>query len=190
MKVINYAKFDAKGIDVHAAAARIKLLALDVDGVLTDGGIGYGPGGAGEIKFFSVRDGSGVTMLHRADFLVGIISGRQSIANATRAAELKMDFLVEKSWNKLQSLKNIAEENHLELDECLFVGDDFIDGETLANCGIGVAVADAAPELLIKAADMQTEAAGGRGAVREIAEWLLKEQGKWEAALDHYRLPR
>ena len=188
MITLNDQKFRTDGVTLEDAARKIKLIALDVDGVLTDGRIGYSDT-ADEIKFFYVRDGSGVTMLHRAGILVGIISGRISKANQTRAAELKMDFLVEKCWNKAEALQGIAAERGLSPAECLFIGDDMIDASALQAAGIGVAVGDASPEAL-PAADLQTAAPGGRGAVREVAEWLLKLQDKWEMQLEHYRIPK
>ncbi len=188
MRLINTAKLTQRGCNLDEAANKIRLIALDVDGVLTDGSIGYTGNSGEEIKFFNVRDGSGITMLRRAGIIVGIISGRRSLANATRAAELKLDFLVEKCWKKGDGLQEVAAKFNLSLDECLFVGDDFIDAAALSMCGLGVAVGDAAPQIL-KVADLQTEANGGRGAVREVAEWLLQQQGKWQAALEHYHLP-
>ena len=185
MKLLSDRKFALRKTTPEEAAKRIRLVALDVDGVLTDGRIGYGCGSEHEIKFFDVKDGSGVTMLRRAGIQVGIISGRKSVTNARRAQELKMDFLVEQCWNKLEGLEQIAAERGFALDECLFMGDDLIDGETLAGAGIGVAVADAMQEVL-SAADFQTAAGGGRGAVREVANWLLQAQGKWPAAVAHY----
>ena len=186
MKLLSALKFERRQVTPEAAAERIRLVALDVDGVLTDGRIGYGCGSEHEIKFFDVKDGSGVTMLRRAGVQVGIISGRKSVTNARRAQELKMDFLVEQCWNKLEGLEQVAAERTLSLEECLYIGDDLIDGETLAGAGVGVAVADAMPEVL-SAADFQTEAPGGRGAVREVANWLLRLQGKWPAAVRHYQ---
>ena len=179
MKTLSLKKFEKAGCTVEEAARRIKLVALDVDGALTNGLIGY-TGTPDEIKFFHVRDGSGITMLRRTGLVVGVISGRRSKANQFRAAELKLDFLVEECWNKALSLST---------GECLFLGDDMIDGHALATAGIGVAVGDASPEVL-PAADLQTEAFGGHGAVRETAEWLMKLQGTWESQLLHYRIPR
>ena len=178
MKTLSLKKFEKAGCTVEEAARRIKLVALDVDGVLTNGLIGY-TGTPDEIKFFHVRDGSGITMLRRTGLVVGVISGRRSKANQFRAAELKLDFLVEECWNKALSLENIASERGLSTGEC----------HALATAGIGVAVGDASPEVL-PAADLQTEAFGGHGAVRETAEWLMKLQGTWESQLLHYRIPR
>ncbi len=188
MKTLCDKKFLAANTTAEDAAKKIKLIALDVDGVLTDGRIGY-TGTPDEIKFFYVRDGSGITMLHRAGILVGIISGRVSKANQTRAAELKMDFLVEKCWNKAEALQQIATEKGVDVSECLFIGDDLIDGYALQVAGIGVAVGDASPEVL-PAADLQTDAFGGHGAIRETAEWLLKLQDKWDMQLEHYHIPK
>ncbi len=187
MKTLSTLKFQKAGESPEDAARRIRLVAMDIDGVLTDGRIGY-TGTPDEIKFFHVRDGSGITMLRRAGILVGAISGRRSRANQTRAAELKLDFLVEECWNKTQSLYHVAQERNLSLAQCLFVGDDLIDGWAMSAAAVGIAVGDASPEVL-PAADLQTDAPGGQGAIRETAEWLLKLQGRWEEQLQHYHIP-
>ena len=187
MKILSLKKFQKGGLSLEEAARKIRLVALDIDGVLTDGRIGY-TGTPDEIKFFHVRDGSGITMLRRTGLLVGAISGRRSKANQTRAAELKLDFLVEECWNEYQSLAHIAQEHGLTLQECLFLGDDLIDGHALAGAGVGVAVGDAA-EAVLPAADLQTQAFGGQGALRETAEWLMKLQGTWDSQLRHYHIP-
>jgi len=169
------------------AARRIRLVAMDVDGTLTDGGITYGCGSTEEIKTFNVRDGSGIKMMMREGLKVGIITGRASAANRTRAKELGLDFVMQSQLKKPDALRQLAAECGVSLDECAFVGDDLIDGAVCRLCAIGVAVGDAVPELL-ECADVQTEALGGRGAVREFAEWLLKAQGRWEHAKQHYGL--
>lgn len=169
-----------------SAVAAIRAVILDVDGVLTDGRIGYGGGSADEIKFFDVKDGHGIKLLLRAGLQVGILSGRVSKANATRAAELGLSFLVEGAKDKLAAFSTLLAERNLSAAECLYVGDDLIDLPVMRRCGLAAAVADAVPEVKAAAAWV-TQAPGGRGAVREIADRLLKAQQKWDALVQRYR---
>lgn len=171
-------------MDLRKKALEIKAIVLDVDGVLTDGLIGYG-GAPGELKFFHVRDGHGVKLARRAGLKVGVLSGRSSQANKTRTAELELDFLYEGMKDKLKGFKLLLEENGLSAKDCLYMGDDLVDAPPMKLCGVAVAVADAVPEL-DAVADFRTKAPGGRGAVRETIEWLLKEQGKWESLTQKY----
>jgi len=166
-------------------ALEIKAIVLDIDGVLTDGRIGYGAGSEDEIKFFDVRDGHGLKLASRAGVQVGILSGRRSKANKTRAAELGMDFLYEGMKDKLEGFKLLLKERGLSAKDCLYVGDDLVDMPPMREAGVAVAVADAVKELDL-VADFRTKAPGGRGAVRETVEWLLKEQGKWDSVVRKY----
>lgn len=163
---------------------KITTVVLDVDGVLTDGRIGYRDNGD-EIKFFHVRDGHGLKLAQRAGLKVGILSGRKSKANATRAAELKMDFLYEDCKDKDAGFTRLLEEQQLLPEQCMYIGDDVVDARPMARCGLAVAVGDAVPELNA-VADLRTKAEGGRGAVREAVEFLLKEQGKWSKLMERY----
>lgn len=166
-------------------AKRIRAVALDIDGVLTDGRIGYGSG-AGEIKFFDVKDGLGIKLLQRAGIKVGVLSGRSSQANRTRIAELGLDFAIEGSHDKGSALEELAAQLGGETSEILFVGDDLVDLPAMRRAGVAVAVGDATAEAR-QAADLTTQRPGGRGAVREAAEWLLREQGRWDDIVTHYR---
>ena len=150
----------------------IKAIVLDVDGVLTDGRIGYGCGSPREIKFFDVRDGQGIRLAMRAGLLVGILSGRKSQANRTRAKELGLSFLYEGCLDKLSGWETLLAEQGLEPSECMYIGDDVVDMPPMRRAGFPVAVADAAPEL-DSVAVFRTEHSGGRGAVREAIEILL-----------------
>jgi len=170
---------------LSARTSRIRAVALDIDGVLTDGRIGYG-GGEGEIKFFDVKDGLGIKLLQRAGLRVGVISGRASQANRSRVAELGLDFAIEGCRDKGAAIGELAAELGLETGEILFVGDDLVDLPAMCRAGVAVAVADAVAEVR-QDADFTTRNGGGRGAVRETAEWLLREQGKWDDILLHYR---
>ncbi len=168
------------------AADQIRAVILDVDGVLTDGRIGYGDG-PDEIKFFDVRDGLGVRLLQAAGLRVGLLSGRASPANRRRAAELRLDGVVEGESDKLTGLTRLVEQFGVAPAECCFVGDDLIDVPVLRRVGLAVAVADAAAEVR-RAAHWVTERPGGRGAVREVAERLLKEAGRWQEVSQRYEL--
>jgi len=165
-------------------ARRIRAVILDVDGVLTDGRIGYGPS-AEEIKFFNVKDGLATRLLQQAGLRVGLLSGRQSAANRRRAEELGLDFVYEGREDKLSAFRQVLADHGLRPDECLYVGDDLADIPVLRQAGVGVAVADAAPEVK-EHADWTTSAPGGQGAVREAVVWLLREQGKWDDTVRRY----
>ncbi len=171
-------------MDLTEKAKKIKVVILDVDGVLTDGLVGY-DGSGQEVKFFNVKDGHAIKLLSRAGFKVGILSGRASRANETRAAELGLDFLCQNEKVKADAFNRLIQELDVEPDECLYMGDDLVDIPVFRLCGIGVAVADSTQEAL-DAADFATTADGGRGAVREVAVWLLKAQGKWEGVTNRY----
>ena len=164
---------------------RIKLFLCDVDGVLTDGSVFIG--GAQEIKRFNIRDGLGLVFLRRAGFQVGWVSARPSAVTELRAAELQIDFLVQQTdrISKIGAVENLLRRTKLDWDAVCFVGDDVVDLGPLQRAGVAVAVADARPEAKT-AAHFVTCAPGGHGAVREVAEMLLKAQGKWDAIVAHY----
>ena len=165
----------------------IKAVVLDVDGVLTDGRIGYGGGSPREIKFFDVRDGQGIRLALRAGLQVGILSGRKSQANRVRAKELGLSFLYEGCLDKLAGWEQMLADLGLKPEECMYIGDDVVDMPPMRRAGFPVAVADAAPEL-DSVAMYRTQHFGGRGAVREAIEILLKGQGKWDSVLEKYML--
>lgn len=155
----------------QAALRAVKLLVLDVDGVLTDGRLFYGAKGE-ELKAFHVRDGHGIKEIMSAGIDVAIISGRKSEAVAQRARELGIRHVVQGAHDKLAALHKLARARKLALDYCACVGDDTPDVPVLEACGVGIAVADAHPDALA-AADLVTQTRGGRGAVREVCDWLL-----------------
>jgi 3-deoxy-D-manno-octulosonate 8-phosphate phosphatase (KDO 8-P phosphatase) len=165
---------------------RIKLFLCDVDGVLTDGSIFIG--GEKEFKRFNIRDGLGMVLARRAGLKVGWVSARPSAATQMRATELKIDFLVQQGdkLSKTGAVERLLAREKLDWNEVCFVGDDVVDLGPLARAGLGVAVADARPEVKA-AADFVTRAAGGRGAVRETVEMILKAQGKWKPIIAVYR---
>jgi len=165
---------------------RIKLFLCDVDGVLTDGSVFIG--GEREIKRFNIRDGLGLILAQRAGLKVGWVSARPSAVTEMRAKELKIDFLVQQGDNlsKTGAIGKLLAQERLGWDEICFVGDDVVDLGPLARAGLGVAVADARPQVKA-AADFVTRAPGGRGAVREVIEMILQAQKKWEPVIAIYR---
>jgi 3-deoxy-D-manno-octulosonate 8-phosphate phosphatase (KDO 8-P phosphatase) len=164
--------------------AKIKLLLLDVDGVMTDGRIIYDNQG-NELKAFDVKDGHGLKMLQRAGIKVGIITGRQSEVVTRRAAELGIDILVQKALNKLEPYQGILAAEGLTDEQVAYVGDDVIDLPILRRVGFSATVADAVPEVL-PLVDHVTTRSGGRGAVREICDLLLKASGQWDLLTARY----
>jgi 3-deoxy-D-manno-octulosonate 8-phosphate phosphatase (KDO 8-P phosphatase) len=172
--------------DLRARLRRIKLFLCDVDGVLTDGSVYLG--GAREIKRFNIRDGLGLIFLRRAGFKVGWVSARPSPVTQARAAELEIDFLVQQGdrSSKTGAVENLLRRTKLDWNAVCFVGDDVVDLGPLTRAGLAVAVADARPEVKA-AAHYVTRAAGGRGAVREVAEMILQAQNKWNSIVAGYR---
>ena len=163
---------------------KIRLVLLDVDGVLTDGRIIYG-GGAQEIKSFDVKDGQGIKFLQEGGIEVGILSSRSSMAVRRRARELGIRLVYQGVKNKGTALAAIAKGKKLAGKEIAFVGDDWADLPVFRQVGLAIAVADSIPELK-RMADFITDAPGGRGAVREAAEGILKAQGKWATITKKY----
>jgi 3-deoxy-D-manno-octulosonate 8-phosphate phosphatase (KDO 8-P phosphatase) len=160
------------------AFARIQLLLLDVDGVLTDGRVVYTDAGH-EIKAFHVRDGSGLKFWRQSGRRVAILSGRSSPAVSRRAKELGIDPVVQGADEKLPALNRILTETGFTRDQVCAVGDDLPDLPVLRHCGLAATVADAVAE--VKAiAHYVTTMPGGHGAVREVIEWLMRGQRTWE----------
>jgi len=150
----------------------IKLLLLDVDGVLTDGRLYFGPTGEA-LKAFFVRDGEGLKLWHRAGFRSGIISGRKSEIVNLRGGQLGIELIKQGYDEKHLALEEIVAEAGVSAEECAFVGDDTPDIEVFERVGLAVAAADAHEEVRW-AAHYITKAAGGRGAVREVIDMILK----------------
>ncbi|MBI5748272.1 MAG: HAD-IIIA family hydrolase [Nitrospinae bacterium] len=165
-------------------AKRIKLLILDVDGVLTDGRIILDDRGR-ELKFFDVKDGHGIALAHRAGLTTAIISGRNSKVVNIRARELGIKIVYQNSLDKLKSYQSILKKTGLKDAEVAFIGDDLIDIPLLKKVGFSIAVADALPYVK-DAADMVTEKKGGRGAVREAIEFILDAKGLWKEIYRKY----
>lgn len=165
-------------------ARKIKLLVLDCDGVLTDGRIILLPDGD-ETKSFDVKDGHAMVMAQRAGLKIAIISGRKSSVVRARAKELGVAHLHEMAWVKKDPYEKILAEEGLRDDEICYVGDDVVDIPLLRRAGLGVAVADAVEETK-QNSHLVTERGGGKGAVREVIELILKAQDKWDEALSRY----
>ncbi|AUU99742.1 3-deoxy-manno-octulosonate-8-phosphatase KdsC [Phytobacter ursingii] len=165
---------------VMAKAEKIKLLILDVDGVLSDGSIYMGNNGE-ELKAFNVRDGYGIRCALTSDIEVAIITGRKAKLMEDRCETLGITHLYQGQSDKLLAYRELLTRLSLVPEQVAYVGDDLIDWPVMAEIGLSVAVADAHP-LLIPRADYVTRIAGGRGAVREVCDLLLLSQGKLDEA--------
>ena len=174
-------------IDPRLARA-VRLVCLDVDGVLTDGGVYLGDVGGEPMEFkrYDIQDGLGVRFLRMAGIKVAIITGRESESVRIRAEEMELDDLVQdRHARKLSAFRRLLERQGIAAEEAAFVGDDFPDLSVLRIVGLPVAVGNAVPEVRA-AARVQLESHGGRGAVRECAERLLRARGVWEAITERY----
>ncbi len=170
--------------DLDARLARIQLLLLDVDGVLTDGGVTWTNEGIEE-KTFHIRDGLGLRLWGRAGLRAGIVTGRASRIVQVRAEELGIRIVRQGVEDKLSTAAAIVAECGVSWEETAFVGDDLPDLPVILRCGLGVAVADACPDVR-KAARLVTTLGGGRGAVRELIERLLRARGGWDSIVSRY----
>ena len=163
----------------------IKLLILDVDGVLTDGKIIYNDRGE-EIKAFNVRDGHGLKLLMRAGIGIALLTGRKSKVVLHRARDLGIRNVYQRVTNKIEVYEKILKGEKLKDENVGFVGDDLVDIPVLKRVGFSAAVGDAIPEVR-EVADYVASKKGGEGAVREICELLLKVQNKWEEITERYQ---
>ncbi len=166
-------------------AARVRLLLMDVDGVLTDGHIylqSLPDGTAAEMKAFSAYDGAGLHLARVGGLRTGVITGRDSAAVTRRAEEVGMEFVYQGRAEKLGAYEEILRKAGLSDADVAYIADDLPDLPVLARAGLAVAVANAVPEIK-KAAHHVTARSGGSGAVREVIELVLKVQGKWAAAI-------
>ncbi len=162
----------------------IKIVIFDVDGVLTDGRIILDSNN-NESKAFHVQDGTGITYLHRAGIKTAIISGRESKVVEYRAKELSIEDVYLGIHNKIEAYEKILEKHKLKDSETCYVGDDLIDLPILRRAGFSVAVPNASLEVKENVSYV-TSAPGGYGAIREVAEKILKSQGKWEKIISRY----
>jgi 3-deoxy-D-manno-octulosonate 8-phosphate phosphatase (KDO 8-P phosphatase) len=162
--------------------SKIKMILMDVDGVLTNGEIIYTSSGD-ELKIFDVQDGMGITLARMAGIKTGIITGRISALVERRAHELKMDIVMQGNFKKLPDYERVKRDFELSDEEICYIGDDVLDIPILKRVGFSVAVANARDE--VKAiCDYVTVAPGGKGAVREAVDRILKWQGKLHAIID------
>jgi 3-deoxy-D-manno-octulosonate 8-phosphate phosphatase (KDO 8-P phosphatase) len=176
--------------DVLARAARVRLLLMDVDGVLTDGtywSVPDGHGGLAEIKAFDSQDGIGLQWLRRFGIQAGVISGRVSVATEERARSAGFAYVYQGHTEKVPLLEEILEKAALAAEQVGYVGDDFTDVLVMHRVGLAVATANAKPEVKAEAHWVTTRP-GGQGAVRDVVELLLKAQGRWEEILRHYEI--
>lgn len=168
---------------LEARLKQVKWFLCDVDGVLTDASVFVGS--AEEVKRFSVRDGFGLRLLQRQGIKVGWVSHRASVATTRRAEELQVDFLHQEPGSKVAVIETLLAQNSLTWEDVCFMGDDLVDLGVLKRAGFAVTVSNSLPE--VKAlAHYVAKASAGYGAVREVAEMLLKAQGKWAALVEEY----
>jgi 3-deoxy-D-manno-octulosonate 8-phosphate phosphatase (KDO 8-P phosphatase) len=177
---------------INDLAARVRLLLMDVDGVLTDGRLYNVPDAAGrmvETKGFDSQDGIALQWLSWMGIKTGVISGRESPATATRAAQCKMSYVYQGHIEKIPILEEILADAKISADEVAYVGDDLTDVVVMNRVGLGIATANARPEVKGCAKHI-TSAEGGSGAIREVCELLLKSQGRWDELLKKYEAIR
>lgn len=170
--------------DLVHQARRIRLLALDVDGVFTDGRLYFQTDGI-EIKAFHTQDGHGVKLLRRAGLEVALITGRDSPMVSQRAAALGIDHVLQNREDKLTALRELSHRLGITLDQVAYAGDDLPDLAAIKRAGLGISVPNA-PPYIRSHADWVTQRPGGHGAVREICDTLLNAQGHWDAVADTY----
>lgn len=174
---------DSKNKEINFS--EIKLLVLDVDGVLTDGTVVVNADGS-ESKFFNVLDGHGIRLWRRAGLKVAFLSGRKSEPTGERAKQLEVDFCLEDCLDKLPALERLAKELGISAEHIAYVGDDLMDLPPMRYAGFSAAVANGVDEVK-EAADYVTKQQGGSGAVREVIEYILKKSGRWGKLMERYQ---
>jgi 3-deoxy-D-manno-octulosonate 8-phosphate phosphatase (KDO 8-P phosphatase) len=165
-------------------ARKVKALVFDVDGVLTDGQL-YFSGDGEQLKSFSVHDGLAISWLRHLGIPIGIVTGRSSAIVAKRASELGFEPVIQGQLDKLSGLQRIAQQWQIPLEHIAYFGDDWPDFRALTHCGFAITVANA-PDRLLARADYVCSKPGGAGAVREVIEWLLEQQGLMSGVLAQY----
>ncbi|HBO84480.1 MAG: hypothetical protein A2073_02290 [Deltaproteobacteria bacterium GWC2_42_11] len=163
---------------------KIKILILDVDGIMTDGSIIYDDDGR-ETKVFDVKDGHGIKMLRMAGIDTAIITARKSGVVKHRAKNLGIDMVYQKAMDKVSAFKDILRKTSLKPENTAYMGDELVDIPVLKQAGFKITVPDAVNEVK-KVCDYITKMHGGKGAVREVCELILKVQGKWDDTLMRY----
>jgi len=180
--------------EIKAKAERVKMLLMDVDGVLTDGRLYhlpvYAPDGTmrmAESKGFDSQDGIALQWCAKLGIKTGVISGRLSEATTERARQAKMTYIFQGHTEKIPILEQILQDSRIPAEEVAYIGDDLTDIVIMKRVGFGVAVGNARPEVK-RAADFVTTAVGGSGAVREVIELMLRAKGEWAGILKHYEV--
>lgn len=176
--------------DLEARFARVRLLLMDVDGVLTDGRLYHFPdkdGAMVETKGFDSQDGMALRWLAWNNIHAGVISGRISLATAERARQLDMKYVFQGHIEKVPILDEIKAQSGIDRDHIAYVGDDLTDIVVMRRVGLAIATANARPEVK-RAAHYVTTVPGGSGAIREVAELILQAQGHWAAILSKYEV--
>ena len=171
-------------MSVHAKASRVRLLLFDVDGVLTDGAVAVHADGT-ESKGFFIRDGAALVWAQRAGLLVGFLSARASASTTHRAAQLSIRLVSQGVVNKLAGFEDIVRDAGVEDSAVAYMGDDLHDLPVLARVGLSAAPSDAAPEVRERV-DWVSPSGGGRGAVRELVELVLRAQQRWDEIVRQY----
>jgi 3-deoxy-D-manno-octulosonate 8-phosphate phosphatase (KDO 8-P phosphatase) len=177
---------------VRIRASKIKLLLMDVDGVMTNGKLYHLPDEEGnmiETKGFDSQDGIALQWMQWKGLHTGVISGRESLGTKERARQLKMNYVFQGHIEKVPILEQIMREGKFEAEEIAYMGDDFTDLVVMRRVGFAIAVANARPEVK-REAHYVTEASGGNGAVREVVEMILEAWGFWGEILDKYEVHR
>jgi 3-deoxy-D-manno-octulosonate 8-phosphate phosphatase (KDO 8-P phosphatase) len=177
-------KYHRSEAEIKERAARVKLLILDVDGVLTDGGLIWNADGQ-ESKAFHVHDGHGIRLVQRSGIEVALLTGRSSQVVSLRAKDLGIKLVVQGSRNKLTDYEEMLKQRQLDDRDVAYVGDDLVDVPVFRRVGLAVAVAEAAAYVHAQC-HLSTENGGGKGAVREVCDLLLQTQGKWEEVTTPY----
>ncbi len=171
-------------ITIERRCRQIELILTDVDGVLTDGGIYFDNQGI-ELKRFHIRDGMGIRLWQRAGYQLGLLTARPSHIVKVRAAELNIDLVRQGFKHKLQAAKELIDQLNLSAEQVCHIGDDLFDLPVIQHVGLGVAVQDAAEDVRNGAAYV-TQVPGGRGALREVVELVLKAKGRWDDLVRNY----
>ena len=170
--------------DLGLRAAAVEWLLSDVDGVLTDGRLAYGPQGEAW-KAFNVRDGLAFKLAQRAGLKVGVLSARGGPILERRARELGLDAVITNREDKASAFARFLDQHGTRSERVAYLGDDLVDLPVLTRCGLSFAPADAAPEVRDRV-DHLLATPGGAGALREAVEWLLRTRGDWDALVEAY----
>lgn len=171
-------------------ARKVKVILMDVDGVMTDGKLYYLPGADGacvELKGFNSQDGLALHFCHQVGIATGVISGRVSPGTVERCRMLNMRYVYQGLLEKTETYESILKDAGVVDDEVVFIGDDFTDVPLILRAGLGVAVGNARDEVK-RSAHYTTNTPGGEGAVREVVEIILKAQGLWDKVLEKYQI--